>query len=62
MKLWISFIIYQDISQLICEIISLDKNIWGFISQNNEHGVMQPLSPDVLGIFKTPWVHGFSVN
>ena len=38
MKLWISFIIYQVISQLICEIISIDKNIWGFISQNNEPG------------------------
>ena len=43
-------------------MISLDENIWGFISQNNEHGVMQPLAPDDLGISKTPWVFGQLVN
>ena len=44
--------IFQVISQLVCEIISFDNFIWGFISLGNEHGVMQPLAPDVLGISK----------
>ena len=32
------------------------------MSLSNEHGVMQPLAPDVLGISKTPWVFGQLVN
>ena len=45
---------YHVILQLICEIISFDNIIWGFITLRNEHGVMQQLAPDVIGISKTP--------
>ena len=41
---------YQVISQLVCEIISFDNFIWGLISLGIEHGVMQPLAPNVFGI------------
>ena len=44
--------IYQVILQLACKIISFDDII--YISRYNEHGIMQPLAPDVLGISKTP--------
>ena len=44
--------IYQVISYLVCGIISFDNFFWGFISLGNEHGVMQLLAPDVLGISK----------
>ena len=45
--------IHQVISQLVCEIIGFYNIIWGFISLCNEHGIMQPLAPDVFGISKT---------
>ena len=34
----LSLHIYQAISQLVCEIISFDNFIGGFISLGNEHG------------------------
>ena len=45
--------------QVILQLISFDKIIWGFISQNNEHGVMQPLR---LMSLEFPKTQGFSVN